>query len=173
MYRSVFMGLSLLFTVHASPVQACSIRAYPALIAIQAAANATLISGEVVQEYDPETNRPQIVRANAVFIGDPLIKDYKFRVPEWQREQMLKARKAGLTDPMVITCGYVPLHKKGHSFERLLLKPVDRVMPFEWNYYLQDGGITQGANLDIFIEEAKKTGRFRVRPPEKVAPITE
>lgn len=161
-YFAVALGLAL-----SVPAQACTQPRPPVTVA-KVASEGMLISGQVIQAFDPDKNQPEIIRANQVFVGEESPRDFViYRSPsffEWARKQR---RKPNWPPPI---CPGPEIFSLGQSFDRLVLMPAiegnGAKVTNKWMVDPWAGNVTMDRGLNMLIEEAKRNGRFQTRPPK-------
>ncbi|RYD41480.1 MAG: hypothetical protein EOP63_15415 [Sphingomonadales bacterium] len=166
-FLAVALGAAL-----SMPAQACSLGAPPVTETIaKVASGGMLISGQVIQASDPDTNRPEIIRADQIFIGEGSPRDFViYRSPsffEQARKRRDEKRGPNWRPPLCPESGTYSL---GQSFERLVLVPATSDNGAEvtdkWSVEFWGGNVTMERALDLLIEESERKGRFQTRPPK-------
>lgn len=154
------------------PAQACSLRGPPVTETIaKVASGGMLISGQVIQAFDPDKNQPEIIRADQIFIGEGSPRDFViYRSPsffEQARKRRDEKRGPNWRPPV---CPEPRTYSLGQSFERLVLVPAAADDGAEatdkWSVEFWGGNVTMERALDLLIEESERRGRFQTRPPK-------
>lgn len=149
------------------PAQACSLGSPPVSETIAKVANGgMLISGRVIQAFDPDKNQPEIIRADQIFIGEGSPRDFMiYRSPSFFE----RARKRR-DEKLPFSCPEPQTYSLGQSFDRLVLVPAaannGAGVTGKWSIEFWGGNVTRERALDLLIEESKRKGRFQTRPPK-------
>ena len=154
------------------PARACSLRGPPVTETIaKVASGGMLISGQVIQSFDPDKNQPEIIRADQMFVGEGSPRDFViYRSPsffEQARKRRDEKREANWRRPL---CPEPRTYSSGESFDRLVLVPATddngAEVSDKWSVEFWGGNVTMGRALDLLIEESERKGRFQTRPPK-------
>lgn len=158
--------LLILFIVSLpSRADACS-RAFPAVeeTAKWAGEVGFLIRGRVIQTFNASEGKPEIIRAEEIYIGERGLRDFVIYHPKSHYVTRPRANKDSYD--LGVMC---PQHvlRQGEVIDRLLLKPSssieDTAANGQWDVqYLPNS--TSGAGLDLLVLEAEKRGRLVARP---------
>ncbi len=161
-----------LSAVLSMPAEACSLAGPPVTETIaKVASGGMLISGQVVQAFDPDKNQPEIVHADQIFVGEGRPRDFViYRSPsffEQARKRRDEKRGANWRPPL---CPEPQTYSLGQTFDRLLLVPAasdnGAEVTDKWSMEFWGGNVTMGRALDLLIEESERKGRFQIRPPK-------
>lgn len=150
--------------------------AYPSAseIAPVIAREGLLVSGTVVQAFDPDRQRPEIIRIDTTFIGYEPLRNVVLYARRGEYAGVIKLRDTRKRrDGFILPeCGEPSYHILGQVIERLALVPADgRDDPAangRWTA-LPTNNVSMGRGLDILIREATERGRFKARPPKSEA----
>lgn len=155
------------------PAQACSLGAPPVTETIaKVASEGMLISGQIIQAFDPDKNQPEIIRADQIFIGEGSPRDFViYRSPSFFEQA--RKRRDEKRDPNRLppsSCPEPRTYGLGQSFERLVLVPAfadnGAEVTDKWSVEFWGGNVTMERALDLLIEESERKGRFQARPPK-------
>lgn len=154
------------------PAQACSLRGPPVAETIAMVSDGgMLISGHVVQPFDPDQNQPEIIRADRIFIGEGEPRDFTiYRSPSFFEQARKRRDEKRHPDWRPPLCPEPRTCSLGQSFERLVLVPAvaDSGAPIagKWSVEFWGDNVTIGETLDRLVEESRRKGRFQARPPK-------
>ncbi|WP_152998797.1 hypothetical protein [Sphingopyxis sp. H115] len=138
---------------------------------VKVASRGLLISGQVIQSFDPDKNRPEIIRADQIFIGEGRPRDFViYRSPSFfERARSRRDGKQG-ANWRLPSCPEPRTYNLGESFDRLVLVPAvgdnGGEVTDRWSVEFWGGNVTMGKALDLLIEESELKGRFQTRPPK-------
>jgi hypothetical protein len=157
----------LVVLVASVEADACSIALPPPEeTAKQIAAEGVLIRGVVIQGFDAAKQQPEIIRAETVYVGGTVPRDFVIYRHPMLFEEVLHPPKfpspcAGLQERP---------HKVGEVLDRLVLRPAKSIedpgaVNGRWMFTLEGRNVMHGKGLRVLIEEATLVGRFQSRPP--------
>jgi hypothetical protein len=175
--RIVVLSLVLSASTISATVRACSLIPPPvAATAQEVAADGVLIRGRLIQAFDPDSEKPEIIAVDEIYVGSGNPAAYVIFRPKSEFERVRKhrePRKKG--DGPLIACGPFFDHKikVGEIFDRLVLMPApsasDPAARGRWVFHFWDGHVTQGQGFDMLLEAAEQRERLRSRPRRKYA----
>jgi len=141
-----------------APAAACSFALPPMeqMIA-EVASKGVMISGAIVRSVDTQNKQPEIIRADAIFIGNPDQREFVISRSERDYER--------LALPPGMGCGPQRFPPAGTAFARMILVPVDSTGTRNAGWQIHYFTYEDGKQLDMLFEEAKRQGRFQNRPP--------
>jgi hypothetical protein len=122
-----------------------------------AATEGVLIRGRVVQTYDAAKERPEIIRAEAIYIGEGLPRDFEISRVE---TRYIKPPPLGLA-----SCDSTQRDKLGVEWPRIVLVPKKRTKFTTEGWEVLSFAPVRGDGLAELLVEAKKYGRLRQNPP--------
>lgn len=162
---------ALLSAIAAVPAQACTLRPPPVSeIVDKVAAEGLLIGGQFVQAFDPEKNLPEIIRAEQIFVGEGVPRDFViYRSPQFFEQ--VRERRAQRLSPNRLSspCPGPQTYGLG-SFDRLVLLPAEPLIGSDgrgkWLIVFGGDSVSMGRGLDLLIEESEQKGRLQNRPPK-------
>lgn len=172
MAYSVAILAVVIGTTLSMPAAACTLMGPPVTETIaKVATGGMLISGQVIQAFDPDKNQPEIIRANQIFIGEGSPRDFViFRSAsffEQARKRRNEKRKPDRRPPI---CPEPQTYSLGQSFDRLVLMPAaadnGAAVTNQWSVEYWGGNVTTEKGLNMLIEESERKGRFQTRPPK-------
>lgn len=123
-----------------------------------------LIRGRVVQTFNSSEGKPEIIRAEKIYIGEGEVRDFVIYHPKSHYVTRPQADKDAFSSGVM--CPQRVL-RQGEVIERLLLKPSssveDPAANGRWDIpYLPNS--TSGGGLELLLLEAEKRGRLEARP---------
>lgn len=154
------------------PAQACLLGGPPVAETIaKVSGGGMLISGRVVQPFDPDKNQPEIIRADRIFVGEGEPRDFIiYRSPSFFEQARKRRDEQRHPDWGPPPCPEPPTYSLGQSFDRLVLVPAvtdsGAQIADKWSVEFWGGSVTMGEALDRLVEESRLKGRFQTRPPK-------
>ncbi|MBY8822787.1 hypothetical protein [Sphingomonas colocasiae] len=165
--------MALLAIVFTNETNACSYVSPPtSKIAKEVAAKGVLIRGRIIQVFDPVKRRPEIIRAQEIFVGKGKPRNFVIYSSKSDYDSALELRrkmkkKSYIPSPCsgMGPGGYV----LGESLERLVLMPAKasngKAVAGQWSHSFWGGNVSGGMGLDMLVVEARRLGRFQKPPP--------
>lgn len=156
------LGSLLLLAFSSIPVaQACSVVSPPIEEMIgEIASKGVMIGGAFVRSVDPANKQPEIIHADAVFIGNPQQREFVISRSDLEYERL--AIPAGKGSG----CGPRRLPAAGVAFARMILIPVEGSDTRNAGWQVPDFfPVEDSKYLDMLFDEAQRAGRFNERPP--------
>lgn len=160
MVRIPLLVVAALCVVAPFQARACSLRGPPLEEMVNGVASeGVLIRGTVVQSFDAKTRQPEIVRAEEIFIGEGQPRDFIIHFTDEEADRVPGASGA--------PCGERHYPEVGRTYDRLVLLPAkgpDGTANGKW-HRAKTGPYPGGHNLDLLVQAAQRTGRYKSRPP--------
>lgn len=130
-----------------------------------------MVRGRIVQEFDVKRQKPEVVRAEKIFIGGGPPRDFVIYHAKEEYKHVLETREAVSKGLMIAPCGDgTSSYKLGQTFDTLVLMPVRaadrRFAEGGWALPFWGVNVSQGRALDMLLREAKGMGRLQARPPK-------
>ncbi|OJW75091.1 MAG: hypothetical protein BGO57_12965 [Sphingomonadales bacterium 63-6] len=165
-FRSDILMAAALVCFAPSAANACSVRAPPVDETANAIAEGgVFIRGTVIQEFDAARQQPEIIRAEAIYVGEGSPRDFVIYRSNAEFQRELDPRTPRTPCDLSGPTGF----KLGHVFERLVLEPArshtDAAANGRWRFALFGSSVAREPGLQALIEAAIRKGRFQARPP--------
>jgi hypothetical protein len=168
-----FLLMLVSFTVAVLPVgaKACSPTLIPGqLLVTKWAREGVVIRGRVVQALETDKQQPEIIRAEAIYVGDVGLRDFVIYRPTSYLKYVARTHQLPEGDARPFgPCGNPVEFKLGQVFETLLLLPArahDALANGRWTAQIGPYQVP----IDDVMSEAEKLGRLRARPEMKASP---
>lgn len=141
------------------PAQACDPAPPPMEEMIEEiASGGVMISGAIGRSVDAKGKQPEVIEANAIFIGNPGQREFVISRSDREYEMLLKRPGMG--------CGARRLPPAGVAFARMILMPVNADGGRNAGWRVHDFfPIEDSKYLDMLFDKAALKGRVQGRPP--------
>lgn len=125
------------------------------------ASSGTMFSGTVIQAFDARRRRPEIIRADRIYVGDGQSKNFVIYRDDNDFRMGMRGPIAGPP-----SCRAPKAYTVGEKIYRLILMPavINGRATGRWRFTMLSVNVMEGQGLEALIAEATTRGRFQARP---------